>query len=111
MSEKLADYLQVWGLEQNHIIFTDGSFGFGFKLKPTDASCWSIDQANEYSQKLIQFLNGLTPDIDIQFVADIKAGNDEIITKHQAAHFSECEIVRGDKEFKAVFAGSGVSKS
>lgn len=73
MSAKLADYLQVWGLEENHIVFTDGSFGLGFKLRPTDASCWSIDQANDYSQKLIQFLNGLPPEIDFQLVSDIKA--------------------------------------
>ena len=94
MSAKLADYLQVWGLEENHIVFTDGSFGLGFKLKPTDASCWSVDQANEYSQKLIQFLNGLPPEIDFQLVSDIKSGNDEIIRRHQASDISEGDVVR-----------------
>ncbi len=94
MSAKLADYLQVWGLEENHIIFTDGSFGLGFKLKPTDASCWSIDQANEFSQKLIQFLNGLPPEIDFQLVSDIKSGNDETIRSHQLSDISESDVVR-----------------
>ena len=94
MSAKLADYLQVWGLEENHIIFSDGSFGLGFQLKAIDASCWSTDQANEYSQKLIQFLNGLPPDLDIQFVSDIKSGNDEIIRRHQTSDISESEVVR-----------------
>lgn len=94
MSAKLADHLQIWGLEKNHIIFTDGSFGLGFKLKPTDATCWSTEQANEYSQKLIQFLNGLPSEIDFQLISDIKAGNDEIIQKHLNSDISEDEVVR-----------------
>ena len=69
MSSKLADYLQVWGLEDHHIIFSDGSFGMGFSLNPVDASCWSIEQSNEYAQRLIQFLNGLPPEIDFQFIS------------------------------------------
>lgn len=82
MSEKLADYLQIWGIERNHIIFRDGSFGFGIQLKPIDSQCWSIEQINEYSQSLIQFLNGLPADIDLQFVSDIKSGNDKVIQRH-----------------------------
>lgn len=94
MSAKLADHLQVWGLENNHVIFSDGSFGLGFALKPTDASCWSVDQANEYSQKLIQFLNGLPPELDFQFISDVKSGNDEVIKRHHLSDISESEVVR-----------------
>lgn len=93
MSNKLADYLQIWGLEENHIIFSDGSFGFGFSLKPIDCNCWSVDQANEYAQKLIQFLNGLQAEIDIQFVSDIKSGNIELIKKHQQSDQGVSEVV------------------
>ena len=82
MSGNLADALQVWGLEENITIFIDGSFGTGFRLMPIDGSCWSIDQANDYSQRLAQFLNGLPSEIDIQFVQDIKSGNSELINKH-----------------------------
>lgn len=94
MSSKLADYLQVWGLEGNHIIFTDGSFGMGFKLQPADASCWSVDQANDYSQKLIQFLNGLPDEIDFQLVSDIKSGNEDIISRHQTSNSSDDKVVQ-----------------
>lgn len=93
MSAKLADYLQVWGLEDHHIIFSDGSFGMGFSLHPVDASCWSIEQSNEYAQRLIQFLNGLPPEIDFQFISDIKAGNLELIERHQLSDVSDSEIV------------------
>lgn len=94
MSTKLADYLQVWGLEDHHIIFSDGSFGMGFSLNPVDASCWSIEQSNEYAQRLIQFLNGLPPEIDFQFISDIRAGNLEIIERHQLSDVSDSEVVR-----------------
>jgi hypothetical protein len=94
MSAKLADYLQVWGLEDHHIIFSDGSFGMGFLLNPVDASCWSIEQSNEYAQRLIQFLNGLPPEIDFQFISDIKAGNLELIERHQLSDVSDSEVVR-----------------
>lgn len=94
MSAKLADYLQVWGLESDSIIFSDGSFGFGFNLKPIDSSCWSTEQANEYSDKLSQFLNGLTANIDIQFIQDIRSDNRKIITHHLASDISDNEIVR-----------------
>ena len=94
MSAKLADYLQVWGLEGDNIIFVDGSFGLGFHLTPVDSSCWSIEQANDYSGKLTQFLNGLPSEIDIQFIQDIKSGNHRMIDQHQVSDVSENPVVR-----------------
>ena len=82
MSQKLADYLQIWGIERNTTIFSDGSFGFALNCVPVDCSCWSVDQANDYSMRLSQFLNGLPANLDIQFVQDIKAGNDKLTEKH-----------------------------
>ncbi len=92
-SSNLADYLQVWGLEDHHVIFRDGSFGFGFSLLPTDASCWSLDLANEYSYKLMSFLNGLSVGLDLQFMADISPGNESIIQKHKDSNLSADPIV------------------
>lgn len=82
MSGRLADCLQIWGLENDNIIFLDGSFGLGFSLKPVDCSCWSIQQRNDYAEQLTQFLNGLPSEIDFQFVQDIKAGNAGLISDH-----------------------------
>lgn len=92
MSGNLADALQVWGLEENITIFIDGSFGTGFRLTPIDGSCWSIEQANEYSQRLAQFLNSLPSEIDIQFIQDIKAGNKDLIDRHAGAQNEDVHI-------------------
>ncbi len=93
MSGKLADCLQIWGLEDDNIIFSDGSFGLCFKLKPVDCSCWSIQQRNDYAKQLIQFLNGLPSEIDFQFVQDIKTGNDELINEHLKNDSSKEDVI------------------
>jgi conjugal transfer ATP-binding protein TraC len=82
MNHSLSDYLQLWGFEDNITIFTDGSFGFGLEVQPIDCACWSADRSNDFSNKACQFLNGLQPDVDIQFVQDIMAGNSTLIEQH-----------------------------
>jgi conjugal transfer ATP-binding protein TraC len=94
MSGRLADCLQIWGLENDNIIFSDGSFGLGFLLKPVDCSCWSTQQRNDYAEQLIQFLNGLPSEIDFQFVQDIKAGNAELISEHLKSDRSGQDVIK-----------------
>lgn len=84
MSSALADHLQVWGFENNLIIFSDGSLGFILEATPLDVSTWSDDRINELSQNISQFLNGLNAGIDIQFIQDIVPGNKEVIESHLA---------------------------
>lgn len=93
MSGRLADCLQIWGLEDNNIIFSDGSFGLGFLLRPVDSTCWSTQQRNDYAEQLTQLLNGLPSEIDFQFVQDIKAGNSKLISEHQQSDSSDQEVI------------------
>jgi conjugal transfer ATP-binding protein TraC len=83
MSHALADYLQIWGFEQDYIIFGDGSLGFALDCVPVDVSSWSDERINSYSDKIAQFLNSLPANLDIQFVQDIVPGNHKVITQHQ----------------------------
>ncbi len=94
MTNVLAGYLQIWGFEDNSIIFEDGSFGFGFLLQPLDCSCWSSDTANTFAAQLATFLNGLPPELDIQVIQDIKAGNQEMIKRHKTLCTSSLEIMQ-----------------
>lgn len=79
----LADQLQIWGLENEIIVFTDGSLGFALEIKAIDVSCWSDEVTESYDEKLRQFLNGLPANIDIQFVQDIKKYFDEELKSSQ----------------------------
>ncbi|MFZ3230248.1 MAG: ATP-binding protein [Pseudobdellovibrio sp.] len=82
MSQTLADYLQIWGFEEDFVIFSDGSLGFGFDCVPVDISCFSDEQSDSFSERVGQFLNSLPANTDIQFVQDIEPGNDKVIEKH-----------------------------
>lgn len=84
MSATLADYLQIWGFEQNFIIYSDGSIGFMLDSVPVDISTWSDDRINSFADSLSQFLNGLQPKIDIQFIQDIVPGNNKVIQAHKS---------------------------
>lgn len=90
MNRSLSDLLQVWGFEEDKIIFADGSFGFLLELNPLDPSCWSTARMNEFSDLVRQFLNGLPEGIDIQFIQDLESGSGEILKKHKA-YSLECQ--------------------
>jgi conjugal transfer ATP-binding protein TraC len=79
----LADRLEVWGLDRDFIIFSDGSIGFGFEVVPLDSSCWDADRANALADRTSRFLNGLQVGIDIQFIQEIKSGNEKAIAEYE----------------------------
>lgn len=83
MSHALADHLQIWGFEQDLVIYSDGSLGFVLDCIPVDVSTWSDERINSYSENVGQFLNSLPSKIDIQFIQDIVPGNNKIIDCHQ----------------------------
>lgn len=82
-STALADYLEIWGFEQDFILFSDASMGFGIEVTPIDVACASDDTINGTTDKIMQFLNGLPSGIHVQFVQDIATGNGEVIDAHE----------------------------
>ncbi len=89
MKDILADKLQVWGFENDFIVFTDGSLGFGLELVPLDVSCWNDDAVNSLAERAAQFLNGIPAHTDIQFIQEIVAGNVETAAAHEALGVAE----------------------
>jgi conjugal transfer ATP-binding protein TraC len=83
MSSPLANSLQLWGLEEDFVIFSDGSLGFGLEATPVDISCWENDRVNDLVDRTGQFLNGLPPNIDLQFMQEIGSGNENIMAGHE----------------------------
>ena len=81
--KSLSDCLQVWGLEKDFIIFSDGSLGFALELTPVDISCATLDSLNHFSQRVSQFLNGLPSGISLQFVQEINSEKEEKILDHK----------------------------
>lgn len=83
-SNTLADYLEVWGFQDDFVIFADGSIGLGMELSTVDVSCWDDDRVNGLSDRVCQLLNALPSGLDIQFVQDIVGGNSERIKTHHS---------------------------
>ncbi len=83
MSQILADYLQIWGFENDYIIYSDGSLGFVLDCIPVDTETWSDERTNSYSEKVSQFLKSLPAQLDFQFVQDIVPGNFKVLESHK----------------------------
>lgn len=81
-SNRLADYLQVWGLDGDLITFSDASVGFGFSLSPLDVTCWADQKLNDTSGQLARFLGSLPPEIDCQFVQSIEKESNALFGRH-----------------------------
>jgi len=82
-SDRLSDYLDVWGIENDSVIFLDGGIGTGFELVPMDPSALSDDALNQTAHDLTSFLNGLPSGIRIQFVRDVVPAKGDEIARHK----------------------------
>lgn len=82
-TDVLCDELEIWGFEKNFIVFDDASLGFGLKLNPIDVSFQSDEGKDALTSSVIQFLNGLSSNLDIQIVCDIKDGNEKDISEFE----------------------------
>jgi conjugal transfer ATP-binding protein TraC len=79
----LANLLQIWGFQDDAIIFADGSLGFVLELSPVDVSCWEDERVDDYAARLASFLNSLPSGVDVQFVQEISAGNADILDRSE----------------------------
>ncbi|MBI4402593.1 MAG: ATP-binding protein [Deltaproteobacteria bacterium] len=80
----LCDVLEIWGLEEGKVIFSDGSLGFALELCPLDVTTWDDPRIDRFAGQLTNFLNGLPTGIDIQFVHDIGKGFFDVMEKSNA---------------------------
>lgn len=88
--KELSELLRLWGFEGDSMVFDDGSLGFAMKLSSVDISCLSDEAKNDLKTRVAQFLNGLPPHTDIQFVGDITRGSSEVIEEHERLVASQC---------------------
>ncbi|MFN9066440.1 MAG: hypothetical protein ACK5V3_04380, partial [Bdellovibrionales bacterium] len=56
----LASKLEVWGFEDETLIFKDFSLGTVLKLQPKDVSCATDEELNALNGVTCDFLNGLS---------------------------------------------------
>jgi len=110
----LIDELQIYGFENDFIVFLDGSLGFALKLKSLDVTCASDSQVDSLSERLTGFLNALPSGTSLQLFQKIGGGNLETIEKaeglavsgtHEAVlelHQSRIEALKQEEEEKLI---------
>ncbi len=82
MKAALVDKLEVWGFEKGLFIFKDLSLGTILKLTPIDISCSNDETLNSLHQLFRDFLNGLPPGLNIQFVQCIERAPHQLFDRH-----------------------------
>lgn len=96
MTSILADNLQIWGFQNEFVIFSDGSYGFALELDPVDVSCWEDNRIDNFAGRICNFLNGLQPGINIQFAQEICGGNESSISGYGELLSKTADQTRAD---------------
>lgn len=78
----LADCLQLWGFENDVMIYSDCSLGCMLKVTPIDISCEQNETINHFKIQLVNLVNSLPENISVQFLQNITTGQDDILSAH-----------------------------
>lgn len=79
----LTDKLEVWGFENDIMIYRDFSLGQILRLKPRDVSTSTDDEINSIHHVTCDFLNGLPEGTSLQFVQGIDETASSLFEKHR----------------------------
>lgn len=96
MSEALADYLQVWGLEDDVIVFRDSSLGAVIQITGLDVSCKTDEECESGSQAIKNMLNSLPDGYSFQVCQYLSRGGSENtqIHNHELCSESSSKIAK-----------------
>ncbi len=78
----LNSKMDLWGFEENCMIFKDRSLGAALQLSPLDVSVCDDEKINSIKHSLKAFLNSLPSHLSIQFVQEVTCGNHVQIEAH-----------------------------
>lgn len=85
IDSNLANRLDIWGFENDCMVFKDLSVGKAMKISALDVSCKTDEAINVIKELFKTFLNGLPPNLNVQVVQEITSGNGQLIDEHLAA--------------------------
>jgi conjugal transfer ATP-binding protein TraC len=86
MGSSLAEKLDVWGFEEDVLIYRDCSLGQVLRLKARDTTCATDQELNSLHSSICDVLNGLPAGLSLQFVQRIERGGAKLIDQHQAGN-------------------------
>lgn len=85
----MTDPIPYWHFDENLMVFSDGSFGAGFRITGYDINCKSDEEINQFSLQVENFLKSLNPSIRLQLFHKISPDVSITIDKHKSI---SCEM-------------------
>ncbi len=79
----LANRLQLWGFENDVMIYSDCSLGCMLKITPVDISCEKNESINQFKIQLVNFLNSLPENLSVQFLQNVTTGQVDLLSAHE----------------------------
>ena len=92
VSKSLGERLPFWHLDDDFIVFNDGSLGAGFRLSGYDISCASSDEINQFNRNLEHLLISCTEGVRLQLFYRLTPDVKEVLNRH-ASVSAECPPV------------------
>ena len=89
VSKSLAERLPFWHLDDDFIVFNDGSLGQGFRLGGYDISCASPDEINQINLNFEQLLSSCSEGIKLQLFYRLSPDVQNLLSAH-ADMSSDC---------------------
>ncbi len=92
VSKSLGERLPFWHLDDDFIVFNDGSIGAGFRLSGYDISCASGDEINQFNRNLEQLLVSCSEGMRLQLFYRLTPDVKRILEGHKNVS-AECPPV------------------
>ncbi len=83
VSKSLAARLPFWHLDEDLIVFNDGSLGTGFHLGGYDISCASPEEINQFTRNVEHLLVSCPEGIRIQLFYRLTPNVEDVLKKHE----------------------------
>lgn len=83
VSKSLGERLPFWHLDDDLVVFNDGSLGAGFRLGGYDISCANADEINQFSRNLEHLLISAPEGVRLQLFYRLTPTVEPILREHE----------------------------
>ena len=112
VSKSLAERLPFWHLDDDFIVFNDGSLGAGFRLGGFDISCANPDEINLFNRNLEHLLVSCAEGTRLQLFYRLTPNIQKVLADHELVSAGAAPVYEAVREarlkfFKETAAGNG----
>ena len=99
VSKSLGERLPFWHLDDDFIVFNDGSIGAGFRLGGYDISCANPDEINQFNRNLEQLLISCSEGMRLQLFYRLTPDIGPLLKSHEKVS-ADCPPVYSSSRYE-----------